>query len=346
MRSSSALTICAFLAGFIAAAFLIGSFGCNRGGGTLATVNGEAVPMDEFTTFLQTKPEVRVITENGSATLPVDGTLGFQALQDMIGQRILLKIAKQEGVEPKADDVQKEIEFQRQLRPNFMASLTQRGLTLEQIKRGITIDLAKERLVTKGITISDKEVDAYIKGHPSEFIDPARAEMLWVFVKTEKGRKQVDKDLGSGQSFSTVAMRYSEYPGARSNAGKFRDPSGNSPAISALPPALQAEVKRTPEQRSTGWMKLLDGWAKFYIERKTENKSIAVTPQMRQAYKRRLALERGSKTRDLQKQILGALKEAKIEIQPKAYRDAWKQAFDKFVQQDKADVPRGTSGVK
>lgn len=328
-----------FIAGLGAATVVFSSFGCSKGASSMATVDGEAITAEEFNSYLQTKPDVRVMTENGTAVLPVDGTIGFQALQDLIGHRMLLKIAKAEGVYPTGEDVQKEIEFQRKLRPNYLATLQGRGLTIEQIKRGLTLDLAKERLMTKGIKITDQDLEAYKKANPAEFIDPARAEMVWIYVKSADAKAKVDKDLGSGQSFATVAMRYSEAPDVRANSAKFRDPNGNAPALRALPPAIATLIRNTAEQKSTQWVNLRDGWAKFYIERKTQDKPIQLTDAMKEAYRRKLSMEKGAANRDLQKQILNALKEAKVDVQPKAYKDAWKQAMDKFVSQDRADVP-------
>lgn len=333
-----------FVAGFSLATFLLSTFACNGKGGTLASVDGETITMEEFAAYLQNKPDVRVVTENGTAVLPVDGTLGFQALQDLVGQKMLLKLAKADGVLPTKDEIAKEIEFKKKLQPNFIQSLTQRGLSFEQIGQAVTLDLAKERLQTKGVSVSDADVEAYIKANPGEFIDHARVEMMWIYVKTEAAQQTVDKELGSGQGFGSVATRYSESPTAKETGGKFLDPRGRAPELRSLPPILLQAVNSTPEQRSTGWVKVRDGWAKFYVERKTEDKPITVTDVMRQAYKRKIAIDRGRSLEEVQTRILEELKKAKIKVEPKAYRDAWKEAFDKFVSQNRADMGTSATG--
>ena len=339
----------AFLGTFAAVAVIASVGGCGKGGDTVAVVNGEPITLEEFYKYLQIKPEVRVQAANGQvATLPVDpsSNIGFQAMQDLIGQKIALQLAKDEGVYPSDADVVKELEFQKKLQPNFVQRLTGRGLTLQAVKDSLTIDLAQERLLTKGIKVTTADVETYIKKNPAQFIEPAKADVSWIVVRDESDKKKVDRDLGAGQSFTAVALRYSEAPNARAFNAKLQNPRAGDPAINSLPAPIRDAVNKIGDQGASDWIRMIDGWAKIYVHRKTPARPVVMDDLRKEYLQRFIAKQRGGQARDLQKQILDKLKGSKVDVTAKMYQESWKNQFDQFKLQTKLEAATGAPAGK
>ncbi|MBI1756531.1 MAG: SurA N-terminal domain-containing protein [Fimbriimonas ginsengisoli] len=295
--------------------------GCGGGAdsGRLATVDGDTIGMDEFHRYLEIKPLVRVDPQNGA----VVGTLGFQAMEDLIRQRVLRHLAKDEGVDPTEAQIKDELDFQMKRNPNFLRDATTAGLTVEQIKGRLANDLAARNLVSKGIKVAPAEIDQYIKDNPTQFFDPELVDLLWILVSNEDLKKQADRDLLEGQKFATVAARYSQAEGARAYQGLFPQR-----IVSQFPLALQEVVKDTGEMKSTDWIRVREGWAKWYVAKKTPPKPIKVDETIRELVRRQIAMTRGGKAIDLEKRVLDKLKASKIEIHVTAYRQPWDAVMD------------------
>jgi parvulin-like peptidyl-prolyl isomerase len=321
---------------------LVSLHGCgNSSGAALANVNGETITMDDFHEYLEAKPTVRVQTGNGTAELRVAESLAFQALQDMIARQVTLQLAKDEGAYPSEQDIMKELEFQKKLNPGLLAQATRSGITIERIKEALLLNLARENLLTKDVDVPMAEAEEYIRNNPQAFMDPATADMLWVFVKSEDAKKKVDAALASGQTFSAVADQYSEFPGAAEQRGRFPQR-----IVAQMQPDLRKMVEATSEGKATGWLKLSDGHAKFFVEKKAAEKPLEMTPERKELVRRQIAQQRGGQARDLGKRVLEKLVASKVEVKERSLVEAWERAFERFKQEQKVEVPTASSAEK
>lgn len=315
---------------------LSGCGGGNDSGPVLATVNGETITMDDFHKYMQGKPTVRVQTANGPAEARVAESLAFQSLQDMIARQVTMQMAKDEGVYPTEAEVTKELEYQKKLTPGFLQNLTQAGLTLDRIKQSLTLNLCREKLITKGVNVTMMEAEEFIKANPKQFTDPPKASLLWAFARSEERKNQIVAALSAGQTFSVVAGQYSEVPGARQQNGRF--PQEN---INAFPADMQKLVNATPEGRATEWLDMADGKAIFFVEKKTAAKPIEMTPEKKEAVRRQLAQQRGAQATDLSKRVLDKLLKSTVDVKERTLVEAWKRAFERFKEEQKVEVPAG-----
>ncbi|MEQ1823912.1 MAG: SurA N-terminal domain-containing protein [Fimbriimonadaceae bacterium] len=326
--------------------FLVTSMGgCGKkGDDVVAVVNGQKITKEEFYKYMELKPDVRVRTANGPASLPIDGYLGFQALQDLIAQKATLQLAIDKKMEPSGADINAEIEFQKKVRPGFLTQLTDRGLTLEMIKQNIKIDLIQERLLTEGITVKMSQVEQYIKDHPKEFIEAERADLEWILVSDMPTRQKVDQDLTTLQ-FSQVAVKYSKAPNAKQLSGKLVDGNtGQAPAISALPKDIADAVKKTGEGTSTGWITLADGWARIKVIKRIPARPVTLDDTRKEFLRRAMARDQGSAQRDINKTILQKLRDSDIKVELPSYQDDWKKAFEQFKVENKLEDLTGSRG--
>jgi ribosomal protein L9 len=300
--------------------------GCgSQGGGSssLATINGETITDGQLNKHMSRKTSVRVQTANGAAEAQLSESLDFQALQDLIGQRIIMQLAKDDGVYPTDGEILQELDFRGKLNPNYVKQLNAAGYNLESIKENLALELAREKLISKGVKVTDAEVDEYIKNNPQQFTNPATATMRWVFAKTDARKAEVDKALATGQSFTAVATQLSEAPGARSNGGQFEQN-----VVSRMPQQLQAMVAKTAEGRMTDWLRLTDGWARWYVERKAAAKKMELSKEQKELVRRQIAQQRGQQATDLNKRVLDKLKEAQITVKDDVLSELWKKRFD------------------
>ncbi|MEI8281268.1 MAG: SurA N-terminal domain-containing protein, partial [Armatimonadota bacterium] len=226
------------------ALFLVGCKSSGGGGENVATVNGVSISKDEYISHLERKIQVLVMGSRGPVQANVAQPLNFQALNDLVNQKLLLQMAKDENVLPTEADVTAELNYQISKRPDFVVALLGQGLTVTDIKGELMISLARHKLLSKGITITEQAVDAYIKENPKEFENHAQASLTWVVVKaTEKAK--VDADLKTGQTFGIVARQYTIDPGGEKYASTEYD---------KFPAILKGVVDKLQEGGTSDWL--------------------------------------------------------------------------------------------
>lgn len=299
----------------LAAAFL--GVGCGKKDTNVASIAGETITQQEFNDYIRTKPRVRVMVQGQTVELPVAETLGMQALQDLMTDKVLMKMAKEAGVFPTDAEIEEEIKFKKELQPAFLKVLDTKGLTMDQIRIAVASDLAKERLLTKGINVSNEEVQKYIAANADTFREPATVDMEWVIVRDTATQAEFDKALASGQAFRGLAAKYSLAPNA---ARSTRFPETR---ISNLTPALRKAVEAAKPGEVFGWIQTGDGFAKFSVNSKTEAKPLDITPARRNYIQRQLALERGQKANDLAKRVADEIKGGKVEVLDERLKPIW-----------------------
>ena len=95
----------------------------------------------------------------------------------------------------------------------------------EKIRKDIAIELLKRDRVTKGIIVSDADIEEYYKANKAEFIRPRRFRFSVILIK-KNGRyagnlqqvcDEIVRKLKDGESFDELAKKYSE--GANAEQG-------------------------------------------------------------------------------------------------------------------------------
>lgn len=301
--------------------------GCSKAGDNVAMVDDTPITTKAYHSYLEHMPTVKVVQNQDSA--PQEGrvwaSLGFQALQSLINQQLLLEVAKDEGVVPTAADIDKDLTFHHNQQANFVSNLQQQGLTLEDIRDQLRLELATQNILTKGITVTSLEAKKFIQDNPQQFSTPAQAQLLYIVVQDDKNKQAADKELASGQSFGQVAMHYSVAPDARQTQGRFRET-----VITKMAPALQDLVAHTPELKTTDWIKDQAMWVKFYVEKKQPAKPVPVDDTLIETVRRQMAIQKGTRTTNLNKLIFDKMRAAKIQVIPSYLAAPW-TSFSKQV---------------
>lgn len=296
--------------------------GCGKSGGgsdMVATVNGETITKDEYIARLERMNQVLVQTQQGPVQVQVAQPLSFQAMNDLVKESLIMQMAKEQGVLPTERDVNDELTLQTTKRADFVSSMTSQGYTLTDIKNALKTSLARHNLLCKGITITDAQVDAYIKDNPKQFETPATVDMTWIVLKDAADKSKVDSEIKTGQTFAVIAKRFT----TAQTGPQF--PNRN---YDQFPAKLKAIVDKLNENGTSDWVQDGTSFVKFHIEKKTPAGKMEVKPWMKTEIKRLLAEQKASAAKDLGKDLLDRLKQAKIAIN----RPGLKELFDRASQ--------------
>lgn len=195
----------------LAAGILVGLVlsGCGRG--AFMTVNGEKISKDEFINRLETMPV-------GSPARPA----GLVILDQMINEKLLEQLAKEKGVYPTEEQIEKKINFAKK-GGNLENELNQRGITIDDFKKELIAKQSGINIVTKGINVSDEEVRGFYNANRDTplFTTPETVEIAAVICNSEERIRKAEKQVKQGVDFSTVALNLSEDEGSRLQNGKL-----------------------------------------------------------------------------------------------------------------------------
>lgn len=295
--------------------------GCGREK-AVANVDGESITMEEFNQYLATKPTVRVKVQGQVVDVPVAENLGFQALQELATQKIVIAMAKEAGLAPTDEEIDKEIDFKKALNPGYLNDQKNAGRTLGQIRRETAYALCEERLLTRGTNVGMEEIEKMIEDQPDQFIEPASADVYQIFVLSADKKKLVDAELKAGQTFKAVSGKYNQSP----NGSKIRV----RPDRLAEP--VKSVISKSQIGSTTAWVEVSGGFNKFYIESKTEAKAIEMTAERKETLRRQLAVSRGRQANDLGKEVAERLRKADVLVSDdeETLKDLWKRFQDRL----------------
>lgn len=144
----------------------------------------------------------------------LEGAAGAQVLRQMVGEQLQLDFAKQQGVAPTDADVDAKY-AEANADPIVAKALKSSGKSPDEIKRAIRIQLAKSNVVTKGITVTDAEVQKYYdanidkRNSGASYYTPEKTTIQVIVTTTQAEASKAQDDLRKGIPFGTVAKTYS-----------------------------------------------------------------------------------------------------------------------------------------
>jgi len=238
----------------------------------VASVNDEAITLSEIQEEAQ--PVIRKIFQEyvgGERDRRVEEAQR-RLLDELIDRRLMLQVARREGMLPSAADVAGALEDLKRNNnasddAQFRALLRAEGLTLEQVRRTITERLAigrtLARQVRSSILISEEELLGYYQAHPEKFQRKPEAEIRLILVAVTgqrdeaAARQRADEALAKirgGADFAQVARDYSDSP-TRERGGEMGvvHKGDLAPEIEAQAFGLTAGEVSAPIRTEAGW---------------------------------------------------------------------------------------------
>lgn len=130
---------------------------------------------------------------------------GKQALDSLITKSIIDQKAKEAGIKVSEQDIDQEIvkieETLKSQGQEIEQFLSMQGLTLQDIKEQINIQLKLERLLADKLNVSDSEIDSFIETNSSFFTEEQ---------KSQPNFRESIKDQVKSQKMSEIGQTYIE----------------------------------------------------------------------------------------------------------------------------------------
>jgi len=293
----------------------------------VVTINGEQVKGDEYYRRMEFLPNVGKRLGDRFAEFPP----GFMTIEQLITERLVFQLAKEKNCMPTEGEVQAEFARLKAENPKNVQDWIEAGKLIEDLLTKIKYDLATFKLVTRGITITDQEVDEFYKANKaSKFTIPKRVKLRVIVVDSEDKKAAVDKELTDGKSFGEVAQKYS-LDVTKVAQGEY----GTVPLDDLTEPVRNA-LSTTPIGKSTVWIPAKDQFVKFLKEDAIAETVIPLDDKLRWEIRKRLMLDKGRVKNDIAKMMLEARKNAKIDIKNKEFAEAYNKFIQNYMSQQEA----------
>ena len=170
----------------------------------ILTVNGVPIPRETFVHRLQIAN-------------------GRPLIQQMTEEELVLQFAKKKEVSPTDADIEaKYAETAKQ--PGFEDNLKKSQQTPQDVKGAIRVQLAREAVIAKGVTVTDAEAKAFyerntLKTNPkSLYYVPETVQIAAILTETEALAKAALGELAKSVPFAQVAQKYSR-DASKTNGG-------------------------------------------------------------------------------------------------------------------------------
>lgn len=243
---------------------------------------------------------------------------GFITLTRMINDELILELARSKGVHPTQAEIDKEFQERRNGNQTLFSEMAALGITEEELKLRATVDLAQFKLLTLGVTVTDKEVEEHYKVNPQLYTIPATIDLRVIVVRDESAKHAVDEALKT-QSFEHVAEQYS--------VDATKAIGGDLPEvpIANLPQRIQGIFASVEKGKTTEWVQSQDAWLKYLVENKTETKVLPLTPELKEVIRKRLMLEIGRNKNRLQEDLDELRRKANIQFGNPGMKDLYER---------------------
>jgi foldase protein PrsA len=187
---------------------------------------------------------------------------------DQEAQKQNVKVTDKE-VQKQIDDIKKQQFTQKGSYEKFLqsAGLTNEDVLFQQRVRELQNKITQK--VTKGKDkVTDAQIADYYEKHKSQFATQERRNVRIVLTKTKDKAQQAKSALDSGQSWKSVAKKFSIDQASKNKGGELEGGVAKGQQEKSLDTAIFAADKG----KLTGPVKTQFGWYVFEVEKVTKGK--------------------------------------------------------------------------
>jgi foldase protein PrsA len=134
---------------------------------------------------------------------------GAELLNVMLDREAIRLEAMEAGIQVENAEIERELKRMQQgyeSEEQFYQSMKEQlGMTKEELQEDVHYKLLLERIATKNIQITDKQVDDYIKTHPDEFKTVVEMSIGQIVVSNREQANKVIAELNKGEDFAILA---------------------------------------------------------------------------------------------------------------------------------------------
>ena len=186
-----------------AATLCVSLAACANAGGSVASVNGQAISRAELDRKLESSPTAK------------------QALSQMVQQALLDQYARDKKVDVSQADIQKrEDEIKAKYPPGqFEQMVKQQGYTEQDIQNILRGSLVLEKAVSPQVHVSEADIKSYFDKNHAMFDKPAQVKARHILVADATTAKTVLAKLRAGGDWTALAKQYSTDPSSKDKGG-------------------------------------------------------------------------------------------------------------------------------
>lgn len=212
--------------------------GCGGGDSAIATVNGQKITKGELDARLE-------------------GQAGKPTLQQMVDQALVLQYGKAQNIDVSDKEIQDQLNTLQQRFPpgQFETILKQQGLTLDDAKTIVRVQLIVKKAVDRNIKVGDAQVADFYNKNKTLFSTPAQVRARHILVKTKPEADSIEAQLKRGADFGQLARKYSVDTGTKDKGGDlgFFGQAQMVPPFSAAAFSMRPGQISKPVQTQFGW---------------------------------------------------------------------------------------------
>jgi foldase protein PrsA len=157
----------------------------------VAIVNGERITSKDFISRME-------------------DAAGTDVLDQMITETLIRQAAKKAKVTVSADKIESELgKIRDQFGASFSSVLAQYGMTEEDLRKNIEMNLLVMEYSTKDLVITDEDLKAFFEENKDQYNTPEMVRASHILVDTEEEAKQIAQQLKDGADFATLATEKS-----------------------------------------------------------------------------------------------------------------------------------------
>lgn len=278
------------------------------------TINGETVSGAEYFRRMEVMPGVgRLVRGQFQTTYP-----GYLAMQQLINERLLLQVAREKGVFPRAEDIKKAMDERIKANPTLLESLGKFGVTRQDLEFQLTLDRAEFNLLTMGVNITDIEVEKFYRDNAVRYTLPRRYK-LSVIAVAEANKEAVDKELAAGKKFADVAKALSQAPSAK-DGGKMGD---DFIPATALAEPTRVVLARTRIGAASDWIRGETGnWFKFFVTDAKAEELQKLDAALREEIRSGMMVDRGRVRNNIDRMMMEARRKANVQVLQTGFSDS------------------------
>jgi len=288
---------------------------------TIVVVNGEEVKGAEYYRRMEFLPGVGKLFSGSFAEFPP----GFLTLEQIITERLVIQLAKEKGVLPTDAEVEAEVKAAETETPKDIEAWLAGGRTREELVYQTRYNLSQFRLYTRGITVTDGEVEKFYTDNPTLFTIPKQLDLKIIVVTSEDAAKAVDADLAAGKKFEDVSKERS-VDVSKVTGGNYGKVSWDD-----LSKEARAALENVQVGQTTGWIVSQETRVKFLLAGVTPPAKRPLDAALKRSIRREQMLTKGRIANDVQKEMNQLRKRSTIDIKEKSFASSYKQFIDTFL---------------
>ena len=176
--------------------------GCAKEDQAVVTVNGEKITKGQLDSRLE-------------------GQAGKPTLQQMVDQALVLQYANQNHIAVTDSEIATQLQQLESRFPpgQFDTILKNQGLTMDDARTIVKVQLIVKKAVDKNITVTPAQIGDFYNRNKSLFSTPEQVRARHILVKTKAEADSIESQLHSGANFAVLAQKYSVDTGTKDKGG-------------------------------------------------------------------------------------------------------------------------------